>query len=149
MTNKKIARALNEAASLLELNGENPFRSRAYRNAAGTIERLEERVEEILARDAGIAGVEFLRSIPGTVGGFVRMNGGAYGRETSDILVECDAVLRSGERVTLPAAERKRWIKIGSVRTAAIMPATLSILTNVFRVPRERGRAVRGRRPSL
>jgi UDP-N-acetylmuramate dehydrogenase len=37
------------------------------------------------ARDAGIAGVEFLRSIPGTVGGFVRMNGGAYGRETSDI----------------------------------------------------------------
>ena len=33
------------------------------------------------ARDAGIAGLEFLRSIPGTVGGFVRMNGGAYGRE--------------------------------------------------------------------
>lgn len=54
------------------------------------------------ARDAGIAGVEFLRSIPGTVGGFVRMNGGAYGRETNDILVECDVVLRSGERVTLP-----------------------------------------------
>ena len=33
------------------------------------------------ARDAGIAGLEFLRGIPGTVGGFVRMNGGAYGRE--------------------------------------------------------------------
>ena len=55
------------------------------------------------ARDAGIAGVEFLRSIPGTVGGFVRMNGGAYGRETCDILVECEVVLRSGEIVTLPA----------------------------------------------
>ncbi len=54
------------------------------------------------ARDAGIAGLEFLRSIPGTVGGFVRMNGGAYGRETCDILVECEVVLRSGERVTLP-----------------------------------------------
>lgn len=53
------------------------------------------------ARDAGIAGVEFLRSIPGTVGGFVRMNGGAYGRETKDVLVECEVVLRSGERVTL------------------------------------------------
>ena len=38
------------------------------------------------ARDAGIAGLEFLRGIPGTVGGFVRMNGGAYGREVSDIL---------------------------------------------------------------
>jgi UDP-N-acetylmuramate dehydrogenase len=53
------------------------------------------------ARDAGIAGVEFLRSIPGTVGGFVRMNGGAYGREVKDVLVECDVVLRSGEVRTL------------------------------------------------
>lgn len=53
------------------------------------------------ARDHGIAGVEFLRSIPGTVGGFVRMNGGAYGRETCEVLVECDVVLRSGELVTL------------------------------------------------
>ena len=53
------------------------------------------------ARDAGIAGHEFLRSIPGTVGGFVRMNGGAYGREVCDILVDCDVVLRSGELVTL------------------------------------------------
>jgi len=57
------------------------------------------------ARDAGIAGVEFLRSIPGTVGGFVRMNGGAYGSETADILVECEVVLRSGERRLLAAAE--------------------------------------------
>jgi UDP-N-acetylmuramate dehydrogenase len=57
------------------------------------------------ARDAGIAGVEFLRSIPGTVGGFVRMNGGAYGREVKDILVECEVVLRSGEVKTLAAAE--------------------------------------------
>jgi UDP-N-acetylmuramate dehydrogenase len=57
------------------------------------------------ARDAGIAGVEFLRSIPGTVGGFVRMNGGAYGRETCDVLVECDVVLRSGERRTLSLSD--------------------------------------------
>ena len=55
------------------------------------------------ARDAGVAGLEFLRSIRGTVGGFVRMNGGAYGRETGDILVECDVVLRSGDVVTLDA----------------------------------------------
>lgn len=54
------------------------------------------------ARDAGIAGMEFLRSIPGTVGGFVRMNGGAYGGEVKDILVDCDVVLRSGELVTMP-----------------------------------------------
>lgn len=54
------------------------------------------------ARDADIAGLEFLRSIPGTVGGFVRMNGGAYGREISDVLVEAQVVLRSGEPWTLP-----------------------------------------------
>ena len=53
------------------------------------------------ARDAGIAGLEFLRSIPGTVGGFVRMNGGAYGRETADVLVECEVVLRDGARRVL------------------------------------------------
>ena len=54
------------------------------------------------ARDNGIAGLEFLRSIPGTVGGFVRMNGGAYGGEVKDILVDCDVVLRDGTLVTLP-----------------------------------------------
>ena len=48
------------------------------------------------ARDAEIAGLEFLRSIPGTVGGFVRMNGGAYGRDTADILMACVVVLRDG-----------------------------------------------------
>ncbi len=48
------------------------------------------------ARDAGIAGAEFLRGIPGTVGGAVRMNAGAYGREVSDILLEATLVLRDG-----------------------------------------------------
>ena len=54
------------------------------------------------ARDAGIAGLEFLRSIPGTVGGFVRMNGGAYGRETKDVLTACTVVLRDGTVRPLP-----------------------------------------------
>ncbi|CAA9498414.1 MAG: UDP-N-acetylenolpyruvoylglucosamine reductase [uncultured Sphingomonas sp.] len=54
------------------------------------------------ARDAGIAGLEFLRGIPGTAGGFVRMNGGAYGREVKDILVSAKLVLRSGELVEWP-----------------------------------------------
>ncbi|MBB6123579.1 UDP-N-acetylmuramate dehydrogenase [Sphingobium subterraneum] len=55
------------------------------------------------ARDAGIAGLEFLRGIPGTVGGAVRMNAGAYGRDTSDILVEVTVVLRNGSVETWPA----------------------------------------------
>jgi UDP-N-acetylmuramate dehydrogenase len=57
------------------------------------------------ARDAGTAGLEFLRSIPGTVGGFVRMNGGAYGREVKDVLIEAEVVLRSGEVRTFATEE--------------------------------------------
>lgn len=55
------------------------------------------------ARDAGLAGLEFLRGIPGTVGGAVRMNAGAYGREICDILVEATLVLRDGRVETWPA----------------------------------------------
>jgi len=55
------------------------------------------------ARDAGIAGLEFLRGIPGTVGGFVRMNGGAYGREVCDILVSARVALRDGAVEDWPA----------------------------------------------
>ncbi|MXO96243.1 UDP-N-acetylmuramate dehydrogenase [Erythrobacter aquimaris] len=57
------------------------------------------------ARDEGVAGLEFMRGIPGTVGGFVRMNGGAYGREVSDVLIDCDVILPGGELVTLPATD--------------------------------------------
>jgi len=76
------------------------------------------------ARDAGIGGLEFLRSIPGTVGGFVRMNGGAYGREVKDVLVDCELVLRSGERVTRGLADlgytyRHSELPEGSIVVAA------------------------------
>ena len=57
------------------------------------------------ARDNGIAGLEFLRSIPGTVGGFVRMNGGAYGGEVREILRDCDVVMRNGRLATLSVDE--------------------------------------------
>ena len=57
------------------------------------------------ARDRGIAGMEFLRGIPGTIGGAVRMNAGAYGREVCDILQSADVILRNGDRVTLPLAD--------------------------------------------
>jgi len=48
------------------------------------------------AQEAGIAGLSFMRGIPGAVGGALRMNGGAYGRETKDALIEARAVDRSG-----------------------------------------------------
>jgi UDP-N-acetylmuramate dehydrogenase len=48
------------------------------------------------AQEAGIAGLSFMRGIPGGVGGALRMNGGAYGRETKDALIEARAVDRHG-----------------------------------------------------
>jgi UDP-N-acetylmuramate dehydrogenase len=75
------------------------------------------------ARDCGIAGLEFLRSIPGTVGGFVRMNGGAYGGEVKDILVDCDVVLRSGELVTLPLADLRYTYRHSQLPEGAIVVA--------------------------
>jgi UDP-N-acetylmuramate dehydrogenase len=48
------------------------------------------------AQEAGLAGLSFLRGIPGAIGGALRMNGGAYGRETKDALVSARAVDRSG-----------------------------------------------------
>jgi UDP-N-acetylmuramate dehydrogenase len=83
------------------------------------------------ARDAGIGGVEFLRSIPGTVGGFVRMNGGAYGRETKDVLVECDVVLRSGELRTL------RLDELGYTYRHSELPEGAIVVSATFRGHRE------------
>nr|MDJ0980496.1 UDP-N-acetylmuramate dehydrogenase [Kiloniellales bacterium] len=44
------------------------------------------------ARIAGIGGLEFLCGVPGTLGGALRMNAGAYGRELKDVLIEAEAV---------------------------------------------------------
>ena len=79
------------------------------------------------ARDAGIAGLEFLRGIPGTVGGFVRMNGGAYGREVGDILVSARIALRSGEVVELPLE------KLGYSYRHSELPAGAVVVEAVFR----------------
>ena len=64
--------------------------------------------DAVLAREAGkagIAGLEFYRGVPGSVGGACVMNAGCYGAETKDVLVEAYAVNRAGERVTLRNAQ--------------------------------------------
>lgn len=50
------------------------------------------------AAAAGVGGLEFYRGIPGTIGGALRMNAGAYGTETKDRLVWADAIDRQGQR---------------------------------------------------
>ena len=57
------------------------------------------------ARDAGVAGLEFLSGIPGGIGGALRMNAGAYGGETKDILVEARGVDRRGNLRTFSNAD--------------------------------------------
>jgi UDP-N-acetylmuramate dehydrogenase len=57
------------------------------------------------AQEAGLAGLAFLRGIPGSIGGALRMNGGAYGRETKDALVSVRAVDRSGRILELKNAD--------------------------------------------
>jgi UDP-N-acetylmuramate dehydrogenase len=75
------------------------------------------------ARDAGIAGLEFLRGIPGTVGGFVRMNGGAYGREVADILVDCDVILPDGTFISVPVSDLEYSYRHSNLPDGAIVVA--------------------------
>jgi UDP-N-acetylmuramate dehydrogenase len=57
------------------------------------------------AQEAGISGLAFLRGIPGAIGGALRMNGGAYGGETKDALVEARGVDRRGRLRQLTLAD--------------------------------------------
>jgi UDP-N-acetylmuramate dehydrogenase len=57
------------------------------------------------AADAGIAGLEFLRGVPGTIGGALKMNAGCYGREIADIFVEATALDGRGNKITLTPAD--------------------------------------------
>ena len=77
------------------------------------------------ARDAGIANLEFLRGIPGTVGGFVRMNGGAYGREVSDILVTARVVTRDGEVRTIGQPDLDYSYRHSNLRDGTIVVEAL------------------------
>lgn len=57
------------------------------------------------AADFGIGGLEFLRGVPGTIGGALRMNAGCYGRELKDVFVSARAVDGEGKLVTLNQAD--------------------------------------------
>jgi UDP-N-acetylmuramate dehydrogenase len=63
---------------------------------------LDAAVAKVAATE-GIAGLEFLRGVPGTIGGALTMNAGCYGAETKDVLVEAYAVDRSGQRFEIAA----------------------------------------------
>jgi UDP-N-acetylmuramate dehydrogenase len=60
-----------------------------------------DRIVAFAAADAGLGGLEFLSGVPGSIGGSVRMNAGAYGREVKDVLVSAIALDRTGETHTV------------------------------------------------
>jgi UDP-N-acetylmuramate dehydrogenase len=91
-----VIRLAGRAFGRIEPRGDN----RIYAGAAA--------LDALVAREAakaGIAGLEFYRGVPGSIGGAAMMNAGCYGAETKDVLVEAYAVTRAGERKTISNAE--------------------------------------------
>ncbi len=107
----------------------------------------------LAAAQAGIAGLEFLSGVPGTVGGGFRTNAGAYGSEFKDVLISADRAGHAGQKLdsgfptAIPAHRR-----IGSspARFSAGHQATASRLPSAWRKsrPRAKPRSRSGRAPA-
>jgi UDP-N-acetylmuramate dehydrogenase len=83
---------------------------------------LDRRVAETAA-SAHIGGMEFLFGIPGTVGGALRMNAGANGRETKDVLIEATGIGRDGTKQTFSNADMKFVYRSSGVDPSIIFTA--------------------------
>lgn len=100
--------------------------AQAEATGATTLEAGAAAPANMVARRAaktGIDGLAFLTGIPGSVGGVTRMNGGCYGRETCDILVDCDVVLPDGQFVTLSNADLQYSYRHSALPDGAIVVA--------------------------
>jgi UDP-N-acetylmuramate dehydrogenase len=95
------------------------------------------------AADAGIGGLEFLRGVPGTIGGALKMNAGCYGREIKDIFVEAIAVDGRGNTHVLGSAE------MGFVYRKAQIPDDFIFVEAVFEGTREDPSVVKARMEAL
>jgi UDP-N-acetylmuramate dehydrogenase len=108
------------------------------------------------ALDAGIGGLEFLSGIPGTIGGALRMNAGAYGSEIKDVLVAGRAIDDRGGLRALKAADlgfayrscaiRADWIFVGAVlRGHREDPRAIDRRMDEIRAARENTQPIRSR----
>ena len=95
------------------------------------------------AADAGIGGLEFLRGIPGTVGGALKLNAGCYGKEIKDIFVEATAIDGKGNKIMLSAQD------MGFVYRKAQVPEDLIFINAVFEGTRDDPTSVRARTDAL
>ena len=110
----------------------------------------------LAAQLAGIAGLEFLTGIPGTLGGALRMNAGCYGREIKDVLVSCRALDRRGQLHTLTPADLHLtyrhcgvpddWIFVDAVlRGSADTPEAIAARMQDIQAKREASQPIRTR----
>jgi UDP-N-acetylmuramate dehydrogenase len=110
----------------------------------------------LTAAEAGIAELEFLSGIPGTIGGGFRTNAGAYGREFKDALISADALDRHGELHTLTPAEMglsyrhsdvdPDWIFVRArFKGSAADPAEIGKRMTEIRAAREASQPIRAR----
>lgn len=110
----------------------------------------------LMAREAGVGGLEFLSGVPGTIGGGLRMNAGAYGREFKDVTVSAEALDASGNRHTLSLADMgfsyrhcgvpEDWIFTGAtLRGEPAEPAAIARRIEEIRASREASQPVRTR----
>ncbi|MGE0716724.1 MAG: UDP-N-acetylmuramate dehydrogenase [Alphaproteobacteria bacterium] len=110
----------------------------------------------ISARDAGVAGLEFLAGVPGTIGGALRMNAGCYGREMKDVLVRLEALDGQGRLHLVPAPAARLsyrhcglpedWIFVGAVLTGtADTPAAIGERMAALARRREETQPIRAR----
>lgn len=110
----------------------------------------------LTAAEAGIAGLEFLSGVPGTIGGGLRMNAGAYGSEIKDVLIEASAIDRTGAVHRVPAAglglsyrhseTPEDWIFTGAtLHGRGGDPAEIGARMDEIRAAREASQPIRAR----
>jgi UDP-N-acetylmuramate dehydrogenase len=110
----------------------------------------------LTAAGAGIAGLEFLSGIPGTVGGGFQTNAGAYGTEFKDALISADAIDRNGQLHTVTPAEMglsyrhseadPSWIFVKArFKGSAADPAEIGHRMTEIRAAREASQPIRAR----
>ena len=108
----------------------------------------------LTSAEAGVAGLEFLSGVPGTVGGALRMNAGAYGSELKDVLVAASALDRKGERHELALAQMGLAYRHSAVDPAWIFlearlrgrredPAAIAARMQAIRAAREASQPIR------